>query len=80
MNIQSIKVLVEQHTADELKQAELDLLEERPLKITVDGADEGEQLTHILAAIWVSDRMRTNHVGIMPTIREYGKRVRDSIS
>ncbi|MDZ4745725.1 MAG: hypothetical protein SGJ05_06955 [bacterium] len=80
MNIQSIKQLVEQYTPAELHQAERDLTEERPLAISVQGEDEGEQLTHILAAIWVCEHMQQNNADIMKAIREYGKRVRESLS
>lgn len=80
MNIQSIKHLVEQHNLAQLVKAEEDLLGGLALAITVEGADAGEQLTHVLAAIWVHEHMRTHNVAVMPAIREYGKRVRESLS
>lgn len=80
MNIQSIKKLVEQYDKDALELAETQLLDEIAPTIDVEGADEGEQLTHVLAALWVQAHMRTHDVELMTAIREYSKRVRTSIS
>ncbi len=80
MNMQSIKKLVEKYSVDELVQAETAMLDERAPTIDVEGADEGEQLTHVLAAIWVHAYTRTHDVEVMTAIREYGKRVRTSLS
>lgn len=79
MNIQSIKELVGSHSVAELRTAENELLDGKPLSIEVDGADEGEQLTHVLAAVWVLHYMETNNVTIAHAMREYSKRVRESI-
>ena len=62
MNIASIKELVEAHTDHELQQAEADILEGKDLSIMVPGEDEGEQLTHILAALWVIQNMKESFI------------------
>ena len=80
MNIAMIKGLVESATLEQLHQAEAALLEEQQPAIDVPGADEGEQLTHVLAAIYVHERIATDGVDAMTAIREYAKRVRASIS
>jgi hypothetical protein len=80
MNIAMIKGLVESATLEQLHQAEAALLEEQQPAIDVPGADEGEQLTHVLAAIYVYERIATDGVDAMTAIREYAKRVRASIS
>ena len=57
MNLAAVRTLVETYTNHDLQQAEAQLLEGEPLTIDVQGEDEGEQLTHILAALWVRQHM-----------------------
>ena len=80
MNIQIIKKIVDLYTIDQLKQAEENLLEEKPLGIEIEGKDEGEQLTHILAAVFCLEEMQKSDININQAIRLYSQRVRDSIS
>lgn len=80
MNIAMIKGLVESATVEQLHEAESALLDERQPSISIPGADEGEQLTHVLAAIYVHERIAADGVDAMTAIREYAKRVRASIS
>lgn len=80
MNIASIRQLVDTFTKAELQAAESALMEEQPLTIEVPGTDEGEQLTHLIAAIWVHDHKQANACDTMTAVREYTKRVRQSIS
>lgn len=80
MKIPAIKELVEKHTSEELFKAENDLVEGLPLEITVDGNDEGEQLTHIIAASWILDEMKSKGIEFKEALREYTKKVRESIS
>lgn len=75
-----IKGLVESASVEQLREAEAALLEEQQPSISVPGADEGEQLTHVLAAIYVHERIAADGVDAMTAIREYAKRVRSSIS
>ena len=80
MNIQVIKKLTESYTALQLKQAEQDLLEEKPLSIEVEGKDEGEMLTHILAALYCQEEMAKSSINLNQAVRLYSQRVRDSIN
>lgn len=80
MNIQIIKKIVDLYTIDQLKQAEENLLEEKPLCVEIEGKDEGEQLTHILAAVFCLEEMQKSDININQAIRLYSQRVRDSIS
>jgi hypothetical protein len=80
MKIPVIKELVETRQIDELQLAEEAIIEEKPLPFEIKGDDEGEQLTHTLAAIWILDRMNKEKVDFNTALREYTKMVRASIS
>jgi hypothetical protein len=80
MKIPVIKKLVETYKLDELMTAENALLDEQPLPIEVEGDDEGEQLTHIYAAIWILKYMQENSADFKTALREYTKKVRVSIN
>jgi len=80
MKVPSIKKAVELHSIENLKQAEDDLLNEQALKIEIEGSDEGEQLTHILAAIWIKEEIQNKGIEFKDALRAYSQRVRNSIS
>lgn len=81
MNITAIRSLVESDVSDdELRIAEADLLEERKPCIDIIGDDDGERLTHVMAALWVRAYQRETNSETMSAIREYTKKVRSSIS
>ncbi|MFN6943844.1 MAG: DUF6952 family protein [Cytophagaceae bacterium] len=80
MKIPAIKKLVETCNSKDLIQAENDLVEGKDLAIEVEGGDEGEQLTHIIAALWIMDEMRSRSIDFKEALREYTKKVRESIS
>lgn len=80
MNIASIRTLVDTYSKEQLQAAEAALLDEQPLVIDVPGADEGEQLTHVIAAVWVHEHKVEHGTDTMTAVREYTKRVRQSIS
>ncbi|WP_162428146.1 DUF6952 family protein [Pontibacter pudoricolor] len=80
MKIPAIKKLVETQEVQALMAAEEAIIEEQPLAIEVDGDDEGEQLTHILAAIWILNHMQETGDDFKTSLREYTKKVRVSIS
>jgi len=82
MKIQQIKELVETRNLDELLLAEGLLVEEQPLPFEVPGVDEGEKLTHLMAAIWIkTDMAQPDGDGAFRTsLRKYTDRVRVSIS
>ena len=79
MQIPEIKKLVQSLPLTQLKQAEQDLLEQRPLQITVPGVDEGEQLTHIFAAIFILEQMEDKKMDFKTALRAYTQKVRTSI-
>ncbi len=60
--------------------AEAAILEEQELQIEVEGEDEGEQLTHVLAAVWILNQMHHQQVDFKTALREYTQKVRTSIS
>ncbi len=80
MQIAIIKHLHENHTLDELRLAEEAMYEEQIPAIHVDGKDEGEKLTHILAAINILEDMEKNNIDARTALRNYTQRVRNSIS
>lgn len=80
MKIPSIKKLVGQYSIIELKDAEDALYAEEKPAIEVEGDDEGEQLTHVLAAIWILAEMQSKGTDFNTTLRAYTSRVRSSIS
>lgn len=80
MKIPVIKKLVETVPVKQLIEAEIALVEEQPLPIEVEGSDEGEKLTHILAAIWILEQMENTGVDFKTALREYTQKVRESIN
>ena len=80
MKIPVIKKLVESFSEAELIQAENDLIEGIPLTIEVEGEDEGEQLTHVIAASFILNEMKVRSLDFKDALREYTKKVRESIN
>ncbi len=80
MNISIIKKIVESYTIEQLQMAEEALLNEQKPEIEIEGVDEGEQLTHTLAAIFCKQQMLESDITINQAVRLYSQRVRDSIS
>jgi hypothetical protein len=80
MKIPVIKKLVETQPLDLLIEAEKALINEESLPFTVEGNDEGEKLTHIIAAIWILDKMKRSDVDFKTALRDYTKMVRESIN
>ena len=80
MKIPVIKKLVESFSETELTQAENDLLEGINLSIDVEGEDEGEQLTHIIAASFILKEMKDRQIDFKEALRVYTKKVRESIN
>jgi hypothetical protein len=77
MQLPVIKQLVEGFSMEDLQTAENAILNGNPLSIEVGGVDEGEQLTHVLAAITIIENMKNNNVDYRTAQREYVKAVRD---
>ncbi|MCB2380103.1 hypothetical protein LGH70_21085 [Hymenobacter sp. BT635] len=80
MKIPVIKRLVETQTLESLVAAEEALLDERTPDFEVEGEDEGEQLTHVFAAIFILNHMQDNQSEFKTALREYTSKVRVSIS
>ena len=80
MKIPAIKKLVESYSVKELEKAELNITEGIEPGIEVEGSDEGEQLTHVLAAVWIHYEMDKRKLDFKDALREYTKKVRDSIN
>ncbi|MBY0427149.1 MAG: hypothetical protein K2Q22_16055 [Cytophagales bacterium] len=79
MKIPVIKSLVESYSKEQLVQAEEALMDEGTPPIEVLGDDEGEQLTHVLAAIFIHEQMVGGGMDFSTALREYTKKVRASI-
>jgi hypothetical protein len=80
MKLPAIKKAVERHSLAELKKAEESLLNEEIPQIEIEGEDEGEQLTHCMAAIWIKEEMEKTGVDSRTASRNYIERVRNSIN
>lgn len=80
MKIPAIKKLVENYSLGQLQEAENAILEEQKPAIEVEGDDEGECLTHILASIYIKDRMEHHATPFNQALRDFSQRVRNSIS
>lgn len=80
MKIPAIKKLVENSNLKELMAAEAAIVEEQQPLIDVEGEDEGEQLTHVLAAVWILNEMEDNGTDFKTALRMYTQKVRVSIS
>jgi len=79
MQIPIIKKLVEHYSLAQLKSAEEAMMEEQMPAIEVEGKDEGECLTHVLAAIYIKEKMEQG-VAFNQALRDFSQRVRNSIS
>jgi hypothetical protein len=80
MKIPAIRKLVETTTPELLEATEAAILEGAKPPMEVEGADEGEQLTHVMAAIWVLKEMKKTGVDFRTAMRQYTEKVRNSIS
>jgi hypothetical protein len=80
MKIPVIKKIVEAYNLVELHKAEIALYNEEKLGIEIGGDDEGEQLTHILAAVFIKEHMVEHGSDLKTALREYTLKVRNSIS
>lgn len=80
MKLPVVKTLVETFDLAQLEQAEATLYDELTPEINVPGDDEGEQLTHVIAAIWIRKDMEANGTDIKAAMRNYTQKVRNSIN
>ena len=79
MKIPAIRTLVENCSLEQLQAAEEALANEAQAAIEVEGEDEGEQLTHVFAALFIKQEMERGH-DFKTALREYTRKVRESIS
>lgn len=79
MKLPIVKKLVSDYSMEQLEAAENAILEEEAPVIEVEGEDEGEQLTHVMAAIWIKREMETNDLPLNKAMRNYTVKVRKSI-
>ncbi len=80
MKLAVIKKLAETQKIDELRKAENAILNEEVPAIEIEGEDEGERLTHVIAAIQILSDMETQGSDLRTALRAYTERVRNSIS
>jgi hypothetical protein len=80
MKIPVIKKLVESYSYQQLQAAENAILNEEVPEIEIEGEDEGEKLTHTLAAIFILDHIKELGGDFSTALREYTKKVRASIN
>lgn len=80
MKPSAIKKLVEEVDIIDLKKAEEAMLEELEPVIEIEGEDEGEKLTHVLASIWILEDMNKNKIDFRTSLRNYMAKVRKSIN
>lgn len=79
MQIPVIKKLVEAYSLAQLQEAEAAMMEEQKPAIDVEGKDEGECLTHVLASIYIKEKMEQG-TAFNQALRDFSQRVRNSIS
>lgn len=79
MKIPAIRKLVEDYSRETLQAAEEALANEEQAPIEVEGEDEGEQLTHVFAALFIKEEIEKG-VDFKTALREYTRKVRESIS
>ena len=80
MKIPVIKLIASQYSIKELNAAEEAILNEEKPAIQIEGDDEGEQLTHIMAAREIRAQMEKDGIDLNRALRNYTLRVRNSIS
>lgn len=79
MKFNVIKKLASDVTLDELQKAASALEEGETLQIEVGGDDEGEQLTHILGAIWICEQVEQG-AEFKDAFRQFAQRVRTTLN
>jgi len=80
MKIPVIKQLVETFSLEQLEMAEEAILSEQEPGIAIDGKDEGEKLTHVMAAAEILREVKGKGIAVNEALRNYTQRVRKSIS
>lgn len=80
MKLSAIKKLVDSASIEDLLLAERALRNLQNPSLEVDGEDEGEQLTHVLAARFIQIQMSENGLDYVAALRLFLTKVRTSVS
>lgn len=80
MQVPVIKMLIENYPISVLENAEIEITEEQIPSIQIEGKDDGEKLTHVMAAIWIKKEMESRGTDLITSLRNYTSKVRKSIS
>jgi hypothetical protein len=80
MKIPIIKQLVETYNLEQLTAAEAAIAEGEIPPIQISGEDEGEQLTHAYAAMFIRQMIDEKGMNFQTALREYTKMVREAIN
>jgi hypothetical protein len=79
MLLEEVKRLVKHHSISELNEAEDALFAEKEVPFKIEGDSDGEQLQHVMATIWVIDRMNSNDLTVEEAFKQYQENNRPSI-
>ncbi|MDZ4839928.1 MAG: hypothetical protein SGJ04_07965 [Bacteroidota bacterium] len=80
MKLASIKIILEKYSAIEIATSIAQLDEGENSVIQIEGDDEGDLMTHLLAAEWIINEAEKNRTEIKVELRNYTARVRKSIN
>jgi hypothetical protein len=80
MKIGVIRRLAELHDLQDLESAEKAIVDGEAPPIEIPGDDEGEQLTHAMAAAWIKRAVVQNGMEPAAALRAFVDKVRNSIS
>lgn len=80
MKIPIIKQLVETYNLEQLTAAEAAIAEGENPAVEIVGEDEGEQLTHAYAAMFIRQMIDEKGMNFQTALREYTKMVREAIN
>ncbi|MBX9851513.1 MAG: hypothetical protein K2X86_07110 [Cytophagaceae bacterium] len=76
MKFLSIQKLVEKYTFEQLQEAEYDIIQERKMKIEVEGKDQAAKLTDVIAAVWILEEMKSRNLDFSEAFFAYSQKVR----
>lgn len=77
MKVSAIRKLVEKQTILELKQAESDIIQEKSASIEIEGKDDAEKLSNVIAALWILEEMKSKGLDFKEAFSLYNKKVRN---
>ena len=78
MTRETVKVLLDSQTRENMVEAKEALVRGRALPFAVEGASEGEKLTNVLAALYVLDGIQQG-VDFDTALRHYSTQVREAV-